>query len=496
MSRPLAQPSDAAALRRARRRLSRTAARPEVRLVGIVAAVVAIHMLRLAAGSKPGTGISFLLVVPVVMLAVERGVRVGVAAGLAGYGLIVVWVISDELVGLDVTGHIVRAGILCASGAAAGWSADRLRSAASRQQHMADALGDMVSAHDPDGRYRYASAAAKSLLGYDPDELVGTSVHDHFHPHDAREARSTHDSTLSSSDVQTAVHRVRRADGRYVWLETVSRAIRARGEVVEILCSSRDVTRRETERLAIEEDLRHLRDQIERVLATRGIEPVFQPLKRLDTRETIGFEALARFPLIPSRPPNIWFEHAAQVGLIKELELLAIERALEAFDLLPPTAFLSINASPNTLCAPEVMDIVRAVPAKRLILELTEHAEIDDYPGFNDAVKDLRGLGVRLAVDDAGAGFASLRHILDVRPELIKLDISLTRNIGRDPARRALASALCDFAASLDAEVIAEGIEDEHELAELLALGIRSGQGYLLGKPADLPGADKSAEGP
>jgi EAL domain-containing protein (putative c-di-GMP-specific phosphodiesterase class I) len=179
----------------------------------------------------------------------------------------------------------------------------------------------------------------------------------------------------------------------------------------------------------------------------------------------------------------VWFRQAADVGLGEALELLAIERAIEAFDTLPAAASLSVNASPDTLCSPKLIDIVRAAPADRLIVELTEHAVIADYARFNAAVSGLRERGIRLAVDDAGSGFASLRHILDVHPEIIKLDMALTRHIDRDDGRRALASALCDFAGNLGAQVIAEGIEEQQELDELLGLGIEYGQGYLLGRP-------------
>lgn len=460
---------------------------PNARLVIAASLIVVIHVVRLLVGDSPGTGVSLLLVIPVVMVAIEHGVWPGIAAGLAAYGVFVVWALGDDIVGVEASGHAIRAGVYALVGGITGWSAERLRAAEARQRHLADALGDMVSAHDPDGHYLYASSAAKEMLGYEPSELVGTSAYDYFHPHDASDVRDSHDATLDVPAIQTAVYRARRADGHYVWLETVSRAIRENGEVVEILCSSRDVTLRETERLAHEDDREGLRLQVQQVLDERAIEPVLQPIIRLGSGEIIGYEALARFPLVPSRPPNVWFQHAAQIGLGEALELLAIERAMESFDKFPAGVSLSVNASPETLCSPRLMEMVLGAPADRLIVELTEHAEIADYPGFNGAVKGLRECGVRLAVDDAGAGFASLRHILDVRPEIIKLDMTLTRHIHRDAARRALASALADFAVNLDADVIAEGIEVQEELDELLALGIEYGQGYLLGRPAPYP---------
>lgn len=462
----------------------RLAASANGRLVLAIVLIVVIHVLRVIAGPSPGTGVSMLLVLPVAMVAIDRGAMVGVAAGLAAYGVFVLWAVQDEVVDIGVTGHMVRASLYVLAGAVVGWSADHLRAAEARQRYLSDALGDMVSAHDPDGRYLYVSSAAKDLLGYEPSELVGTSAYHYFHPHDASDVRMVHDATLDAPDVTTAVYRVRRRDGRYVWFETVSRAIRERGEVVEILCSSRDVTARETERLAHEDDHDDLRAQIQQVLDHRMIDPVLQPIVRLATGEVVGYEALARFPLVDSRPPDVWFRQAADVGLGEALELLAIDRAIETFGALSPDVWLSVNASPETLCSPRLPRIVDRMPADRLIVELTEHAAIIDYPGFNDAVRDLRERGVRVAVDDAGAGFASLRHILDVRPEIIKLDMALTRNIHGDAARRALASALVDFAGNLHAQVIAEGIEEQEELDQLRALGVEYGQGYFLGRPA------------
>jgi PAS domain S-box-containing protein len=464
-------------------RLARTA---NGRLIIAAALIVVIHALRVLAGPSPATGVSMLLVLPVAMVAIDRGIWPGVAAGLAAYGLFALWAIDGQVMDVGALGHVVRGGMFVLAGVVTGWSSDHLRAAEARQRHLADALGDMVSAHDPDGRYLYVSSAAKTLLGYEPAELVGTSAYEHFHPHDASTVRATHEETVDVPELTTAVYRVRRADGRYIWFETVSRAIREHGEVIEILCSSRDVTARETERLAHEDDHDGLRAQIQQVLDDRMIDPVLQPIVRLATGEVVGYEALARFPLVESRPPDVWFRQAAEVGLGEALELLAIERALEAFAVLAPEVFLSVNASPETLCSPRLLRMVQRAPADRLIVELTEHAAIADYPGFNDAVKGLRERGVRLAVDDAGAGFASLRHILDVRPEIIKLDMTLTRHIHRDSARRALASALCDFAGNLDAHVIAEGIEEPEELEQLRALGIEYGQGYLLGRPAPI----------
>jgi EAL domain-containing protein (putative c-di-GMP-specific phosphodiesterase class I) len=127
-----------------------------------------------------------------------------------------------------------------------------------------------------------------------------------------------------------------------------------------------------------------------------------------------------------------------------------------------------------------------AVNAERLVVEITEHEPVEDYDALARSLQPLRDLGVRIAIDDAGAGYASLRHTLALAPDMVKVDISLTRSIDIDRGRRAIASALISFADEMDMTIIAEGIETEAELATLLDLGVRYGQGYHLAEPAAL----------
>ena len=141
------------------------------------------------------------------------------------------------------------------------------------------------------------------------------------------------------------------------------------------------------------------------------------------------------------------------------------------------------------------MRFVAEAPAERVVLELTEHDCIDDYELFEKAANELRSHGVRLAVDDAGAGYSSFRHILNLHPDIIKLDIGLTRGIDGDPARRALGSAMLAFGLdAFGAAIVAEGIETEGEFKTLRGLGCRFGQGYYLGRPGKLrrPQSDNS----
>jgi len=236
------------------------------------------------------------------------------------------------------------------------------------------------------------------------------------------------------------------------------------------------------------ERLREHREALIRVtIASRSHETFFQPIVDLNSGGAVGAEALARFVEPPIRPPDVWFAEAASVGLGVELEMAALRMALEQLRKLPASLYLSLNASVETIMSEEFGASLSDVPAERVVLELTEHTEVHDYGKFEETIENLRSKGVRLAVDDAGAGYSSFRHILNLRPDVIKLDIGLTRGIDGDPARRALGSALLTFGLdAYNASVVAEGIETEGEFKTLRALGCPFGQGYYLGRPGRL----------
>jgi EAL domain-containing protein (putative c-di-GMP-specific phosphodiesterase class I)/DNA-binding NarL/FixJ family response regulator len=248
------------------------------------------------------------------------------------------------------------------------------------------------------------------------------------------------------------------------------------GMVAELAGQRRESKRTATERGRLR---REIRSVIDRSALTSALQPIFD-LERL---EPVGYEALARFPDDSTRQVPDWFADAATVGLRAELELTAVATGMESLDALPPDTFLSVNASPELLRERTLADMVTAVPGRRLVLEVTEHAEVADYETLVTRLHDLREAGCRIAVDDAGAGYASLRHILRLRPDYIKLDMTLTQGIDRDRDRRALASSLLTFAREVSATVIAEGIETEAELETLRGLGATLGQGYYLARP-------------
>ncbi len=148
---------------------------------------------------------------------------------------------------------------------------------------------------------------------------------------------------------------------------------------------------------------------------------------------------------------------------------------------------MALNVSPASIVSPRLMETIGRIPLDRVVVELTEHAPISDYPMLRSVLADLRRKGARLAVDDVGAGHASLRHILQLEPDLIKLDVSLTRDIDTQRTQRSLASALVTFGREVEATLIAVGVETAAELAVIRELGIPWAQGYYFGKPGPLP---------
>ena len=229
------------------------------------------------------------------------------------------------------------------------------------------------------------------------------------------------------------------------------------------------------------------RTRIEKVMALGGPRMLFQPVVNLLDGRTMAYEALARFYDEPIRGPDRWFAEADGVGLGRDLEVQAVQTALSHLSQLAPDQLLGISLSPAKVLTDWRAGLGSEVPWERVVVELTEHVVVEDYQAIQRALQSFREQGVGLSVDDTGAGFASLRHILDLAPDFVKLDISLCRGIDHDPARRALAAALVAFTRETDSALIAEGVETPEELATLKDLGVQYGQGYLLGRPAPLP---------
>lgn len=227
-------------------------------------------------------------------------------------------------------------------------------------------------------------------------------------------------------------------------------------------------------------------DAVDQVIAQRRFTTVVQPIFDLVRRQPVGVEALTRFQTIPARSPAEWFAHAERVGRRVALELAVSRGALRLLDALPPPLSVALNVSPATVLSGRLGEVLIDRPLDRVVLELTEHAPVDDYHRLVLALEPWRRRGARLAVDDTGAGYASFSHVLHLRPELIKLDLELVRDIHIDPARQAMARAVVGYAAEMGVDVVAEGIEHEAEAQVVAALGARFGQGFHLGGPRPL----------
>ena len=231
-------------------------------------------------------------------------------------------------------------------------------------------------------------------------------------------------------------------------------------------------------------DRRQKRAQIRAVLREGRLITVLQPIVDLITGAAVGFEALARFEGERPQPPDIWFATAEAVGLGRELELAAVRSALEHVDSLPPDTYLALNVSPATAMTAEFAGLIER-GTDRIVIEVTEHAAIGDYPQFNSSVARLRFRGMRYAVDDAGAGFATFSHILSTKPDIVKLDMSLIRDIHRDLARRALLHGLLYFIEQINATAVAEGVETAEEAEALKRIGVHCAQGFHFARPGE-----------
>lgn len=219
--------------------------------------------------------------------------------------------------------------------------------------------------------------------------------------------------------------------------------------------------------------------RIEGVLARENLAMVFQPIHRLDGGRPVGVESLARFD---EGTPDRWFAEAASVGLGTELEMLAVRQAIRALPYISSGLYMAVNVSPSTVTSGRLEEAVAACPPERLVIEVTEHSNVPDHDELCRALERLRRRA-RIAIDDVGAGYSGLRRILDLKADILKLDMSLTRDVDSDPARAALAEAMVGFAAGLGCAIVAEGIETAGEAAALSRLGVAYGQGYHLSRP-------------
>lgn len=337
---------------------------------------------------------------------------------------------------------------------------------------------------DQTGRITYSNATVERILGYGADEVVGRDSLELMHPDDAANVVQLLPGFISRKEGWSDFTlRWRHKDGTFRFLE--SSAVPILDENDELRGwrgSDRDVT----PELREIEDLRGKRDRIQQVIDQQDLRVMFQPIVNLETGRMVGAEALARFTIEPLHGPAVWFAEARETGLGPDLEVLAIKLAIREAPKLPEDVYLSVNVSPDTLLHPSFSSLLleAGFPLERVVVEITEHDTIHDYERAREIIRWAQRLGVRVAVDDAGAGYASFQHILRLDPDYVKLDRNLTTMIHEDPARRALAAAMVSFADSIGAQVIAEGMESLEQVATLHQKGVFCGQGYYFMHPS------------
>ncbi|WP_255354780.1 EAL domain-containing protein [Frankia sp. R43] len=255
----------------------------------------------------------------------------------------------------------------------------------------------------------------------------------------------------------------------------------------------------------------HVRSVIGEIIDSGGPTMVFQAMFDLPTHGIVGAEALARFPRFPSPDglrtapgsgssgdpggrradgvlsPAQWFEQATSVGLGIDLELAAIRAALAELPRFPRGLALSVNASPATIASGRLTELIDGPSADQVVVEIAEREGNHELPTTLDRLLELRDLGTRIAVDNVGVAYASLRRMVQFLPDVVKMDRWLSMNVGSDAARRALVEALVHFSRQIGATLVAEGIETADELRVLSAAGVDQGQGEFLSPPGPLP---------
>lgn len=332
-----------------------------------------------------------------------------------------------------------------------------------------------------DGRFTFSSPASREILGYEPSDLVGRPCSLVIDLSDLKTARKPEAGAGREGLLLSARHR----DGRRRGVEVVGwRRADVEGRGTGFQGIARPPADFAVQRAADQA----ISARLDRLIATRALMTAFQPICHLGTGEVIGAEALTRFVSSPGRSPDQWFVDADSIRRGVELEFLTLETALLAASDIPDHLYIAVNLSPAACLELKLSHIVEksGLKPRQIVVELTERTAVADYARLAAALAPLRSAGLRIAIDDVGAGFSSMRHILKLNPELIKLDRTLIAGIDKDPNQSALCAAMVRFSSQIGADLVAEGIETPAELTALNDLGVKTGQGYLLGRPSVL----------
>jgi PAS domain S-box-containing protein len=348
---------------------------------------------------------------------------------------------------------------------------------------VVEVAADAIITTDRRGVVTGWNPAAARLTGHPGDEALGRPLDLLLRAESDDDQMRIHHAMSAGRPLElTAVPHVLR-DGRSACIDmTVSPLRDTTGRVVGAATVARPaLARAEHERHRWERRIREL------CRSSTGLRIALQPMVDLSLGTVCGYEALARFDAEPASPVA-WFAAADEVGLGGLLEGRAIALALARRRELAPGCAIGVNVSPQALTTDEVQEAFRdAGSLSDVIVEITEQSAVSDYASLRAALDELRDRGARVAVDDTGAGYACLRHVLSIAPEFVKVDRSLICGVDRDPARAAVIETLAALATRIDAELVAEGVETEAELGALLRLGLRLAQGYLFAAPAAEP---------
>jgi PAS domain S-box-containing protein len=335
---------------------------------------------------------------------------------------------------------------------------------------------------DEKGNFTFSSPTCIDLLGYRPAELAGKHFSLVADVEDVPDAIAFLIKFPAVEGHARGIVRCRHRDGRTVWVDSSAHNRPAGGgQSAGLEGTSREVPAETAQEAATALSRARVRNMID----ANKLLTAFQPIHNLAAGHIVGAEALTRFLCDDGTGPEHWFKEAATAGLSAELEIAALQAALAAATGLPPGIYVALNNSPATCLDPRQPGILErsCLAMERIVLELTERLEVEEYFPLTSALGPLRERGLRIAVDDAGSGFASLRHVLQIRPDIIKLDRSLVAGIDNDEGRQALGATMVEFTRRIGAILVAEGIETEAERAAVTELGMAAGQGYLLGRP-------------
>ncbi|WP_442542566.1 sensor domain-containing phosphodiesterase [Arthrobacter sp. KN11-1C] len=419
------------------------------------------------------------LLTTIVCVQVAFAVAVGVALGS---GVVAVVSPAADIILGCFAGSLILLAVLAALKGFRALHGERrrARAAADLIDTVAHAGREWLWAVDKEGKFTFSSQASMALLGYPPPELLGKPCEMVIDQEELANARrSMADATDNRGPGWSGVVTIcRHHNGAPVWMDVT---VRANPDRTGFEGTSRQLPAQSARALLKQ----RITERVEETLRARLILTAFQPIYDLTKGKIIGAEALARFPSDSGKGPEHWFNEANTVGLGGELEFAALESALEAAGKLPTDLYVALNLSPETCLDPRLPVFLEnaALPIDRIVLELTEHLAVNEYAPLLGALAPLRRRGLRIAVDDARSGFASMRHVVRLRPDIIKLDRSLIAGIDHDQGQQALGAAMVEFAKQIGAKIVAEGIETSAELSAITELGMNSGQGYFLGRP-------------